>query len=112
MAPTDQVVHLVQALRDEQAATHLAEVEARSRAGAPITPSATLTQTSAHWPTYCLAAGDEDLPPIYTIWVNATKDERRVALQSALEERVNDTILTKNGRELIEKWVSELMTNL
>ena len=28
LAPTDQVVHLVQALRDEQAATHLAEVEA------------------------------------------------------------------------------------
>ena len=24
----------------------------------------------------------------------------------------NDTIPTKNGRELVEKWVSELMTNL
>ena len=29
-APTDQVVHLTQALRDEQAATRLVEVEARN----------------------------------------------------------------------------------
>ena len=86
LAPTDQVVHLVQALRDEQAATRLAEVEARSRASAPKTLSATFPQTAARWRTYCLATGDDDLPPIYTILANATKAERRVALQSALEE--------------------------
>ena len=63
LAPTDQVVHLVQALRDEQAATCLAEMEARSRASAPTTPSATFLQTAACWRTYCLAAGDDDLPP-------------------------------------------------
>ena len=88
LAPTDQVVHLVQALRDEQAATRLVETEARSHASAPKTPSATFPQTAAHWRTYCLASGDDGLPPIYTIWANATKAECRVALQSALEERV------------------------
>ena len=86
LAPTDQVVHLVQALRDEQAATRLAEVEVRSRASAPKTPSATFPQMAARWRTYCLAAGDDGLPPIYTIWANATKAERRVAPQSAQEE--------------------------
>ena len=87
---TDQVGHLVQALRDEQAATRLAEVEARSHASAPKTPSATFLQTAARWRTYCLAVGDDGLPPpIYNIWDNATKAECQVALQSALEERVN-----------------------
>ena len=61
LAPTDQVVHLVQALRDKQAATHLAEVEVRGRASAPKTPSATLPETAAHWRTYCLATGDRIL---------------------------------------------------
>ena len=51
LAPTDQVVHLVQALRDEQAATCLAEVEVRSWASAPKTPSATFPQMAAHWRT-------------------------------------------------------------
>ena len=75
LAPTDQVVHLVQALRDEQAATCLAEVEAQSCASAPKTPSATFPQMAARWCTYCLATGDDGLPPIYTIWANATKAE-------------------------------------
>ena len=47
LAPTDQVVHLIQALRDEQAANHLEEVEARNRASAPKTPSTTFPQTAA-----------------------------------------------------------------
>ena len=41
LAPTDQVVDLVQVLRDKQAATRLVEVEDRSRASAPKMPSAT-----------------------------------------------------------------------
>ena len=65
---TDQVGHLVQALRDEQAATRLAEVEARSHASAPKTPSATFLQTAARWRTYCLAVGDDGLPPPYTTY--------------------------------------------
>ena len=89
LAPTDQVVHLVQALRDEQAANRLAETEARSRASAPKTPSATFPQTARRWRTYCLASEDAGLPSIYTTWANATKAERRVAFQAALEERVN-----------------------
>ena len=68
LAPTDQVVHLVQALRDEQAVTRLAEVEARSHASAPKTPSATFTQMAAHWCTFCLATGDDGLPPPYTLY--------------------------------------------
>ena len=76
LAPTDQVVHLVQALRDEQAATHLAEVEARNRASAPKTPSMMFPQTAAHWHTFCLATGDDGLPPIYSIWANMVKAEQ------------------------------------
>ena len=68
LAPTDQVVHLIQALRDEQVATRLVEVEAHSGACAPKTPSATFPQMAAHWRTFCLATGDDSLPPIYTIW--------------------------------------------
>ena len=109
LAPTDQVVHLVQALRDEQAATHLAEVEARNRASALKTPSATFPQTAARWRTYCLAAGDDDLPPIYTIWANATKAERRVALQSALEERVNTGLAAGRITPLASKELYEIV---
>ena len=94
LAPTDQVVHLVQALRDEQAATRMAEVEVQSRASAPKTPSATFPQMAARWHTFCLAMGDDGLPPIYAIWANATKAEHRVTLQSALEECVNTSLAT------------------
>ena len=109
LAPTDQVVHLVQALRDEQAATRLAEVEARNRAGALKTLSATFPQTAARWCTYCLAAGDDDLPPIYTIWANATKVECRVALQSALEERVNTGLAAGQITPLASKELYEIV---
>ena len=109
LAPTDQVVHLVQALRDEQAATRLAEVEARNRASALKIPSATFPQTAARWRTYCLATGDDDLPPIYTIWANATKAERRVALQSALEERVNTGLAAGRITLLASKELYEIV---
>ena len=109
LAPTDQVVHLVQALRDEQAATRLAETEARSRASAPKTPSATFPQTAACWRTYCLASGDDGLPPIYTIWANATKAERRVALQSALEERVHTGLAASRISPLASKELYEIV---
>ena len=111
LAPTDQVVHLLvqQALRDEQAATRLAETEARSRASAPKTPSATFPQTAARWRTYCLASGDDGLPPIYTIWTNATKAERRVALQSALEERVNTGLAASRISPLASKELYEIV---
>ena len=109
LAPTDQVVHLVQALRDEQAATRLVETEAQSRASAPKTPSATFPQTVARWRTYCLAPGDDGLPPIYTIWANATKAKRRVALQSALEERVNTGLAASRITPLASKELYEIV---
>ena len=109
LAPTDQVVHLVQVLRDEQAATCLAEVEARSRASAPKTLSATFPQTAARWHTYCLATGDDGLPPIYTIWANATKAEHRVALQSALEERVNTSLAAGRIMPLASKELYKIV---
>ena len=109
LAPTDQVVDLVQVLRDEQAATRLAEVEARSRTSAPKMPSATLPQMAVHWHTYCLAMGDDGLPPIYTIWANATKAERRVALQSTLEERVNTGLATGRITLLASKELYEIV---
>ena len=109
LAPTDQVVHLVQALRDKQAATRLVEVEGRSRASAPKTPSATFPTTAARWRTYCLATGDDGLPPIYTIWANATKAERRVALQSALEECVNTGLAAGSTMPLASKELYEIV---
>ena len=48
--------------------------------GGGSTTSATFPQMAAHWRTYCLATGDNGLPPIYTIWANTTKFECQVAL--------------------------------
>ena len=87
----------------------LAEVEARSRASAPKTLSATFPQMAARWRTYCLAAGGDDLPPIYAIWANATKAERRVALQSALEERVNTCLAAGRTTPLASKELYEIV---
>ena len=84
-------------------------MEARSRASAPKTPSATLPQTAAHWRTYCLTLGDDGLPPIYTIWANATKAERRVALQSALEELVNTGLAASRITPLASKVLYEIV---
>ena len=109
LAPTDQVVHLVQVVRDEQAATRLAEVEARSRASASKTPSATFPQTAARWRTFCLATGDDGLPPIYAIWANATKVEHRVALQSTLEERINTGLAACRITPLASKELYEII---
>ena len=102
-------MHLVQALRDEQAATRLAGTEARSRASTPKTPSATFPQMAARWRTFCLAPGDDGLPPIYTIWANATKAERRVALQSALEEHVNTGLTASRISPLASKELYEIV---
>ena len=109
MAPTDQGVHLVQALRDEQAATHLADMEAQSRASAPKTLSATFPQTAVHWHTFCLATGDDGLPPIYALWANATKAECRVALQSALEEHINTRLAACRITPLASKELYEII---
>ena len=43
-----------------------------------------------------------------TKWNDATRDE----MDCIKEQQVFDTIPNKNGRELMEKWVSELMKNL
>ena len=109
LAPTDQVVHLLQVLRDEQAATRLAEVEAQSRASAPKTPSATFPQMAARWRTFCLAMGDDGLPPIYAIWANATKAEHQVALQSTLEECVNTGLVACRTTPLASKELYEIV---
>ena len=109
LAPTDQVVHLIRALRDEQAATCLAEVEARSRTSAPKTPSATFPQMAVRWHTFCLATGDDGLPPIYAIWANATKAEHRVTLQSSLEECVNTSLAACRITPLASKELYEIV---
>ena len=66
-------------------------------------------QMAAHWRTYCLATGDDGLPPIYTIWANTTKAERRVALQSALEECVNTGLAAGRIIPLASKELYEIV---
>ena len=64
---------------------------------------------AARWRTFCLAMGDDSLPPIYAIWANATKSERRVALQSALEERVNTGLAACRITPLASKELYEIV---
>ena len=71
--------------------------------------SATFPQMAAHWCTFCLATGDDSLPPIYTIWANITKAERRVALQSALEECVNTGLAACRITLLASKELYEII---
>ena len=85
------------------------EVEARSHMSAPKTPSATFPQMAVRWRTFCLATGDDSLPPIYAIWANTTKAEHRVALQSALEECVNTGLAACRITQLASKELYEIV---
>ena len=89
LARSDQMVGLVEALRTEQAAVRQEQAEARNRASAPKEPSEAFPQTAVLWRRYCGVTTDVQLPSVYHTWANSTKAERQVALQAALDERVN-----------------------
>ena len=53
LAPSDQMVGLVEALRTEQAAARHEQAEARNQASAPKEPSEAFPQTAVLWRRYC-----------------------------------------------------------
>ena len=81
LAPSDQMVGLVEALRTEQAAVRQEQAEAHNRASAPNEPSEAFPQMAVLWQQYCGIMVDAQLPALYHTWANFSKVEHRIALQ-------------------------------
>ena len=109
LAPSDQMVGLVEALRTEQAAARQEQAEARNRALAPKEPGEAFPQTTVLWRRYCGVTMDAQLPALYHTWANSTKAERRVALQAALDERVNSGLGASRVTPLATKELYEIL---
>ena len=109
LAPSDQMVGLVEALRTEQAAARHEQSEACNRASAPKEPSEASPQAAVLWRRYCGVTVDAQLPALYHTWANSTKAERRVALQAALDERVNSGLGASRVTPLATKELYELL---
>ena len=109
LAPSDQMVGLVEALRTEQAAACHEQAEARNRASAPKEPSEAFPQTAVLWRRYFGVTVDAQLPALYHTWANSTKAERRVALQASLDERVNSGLGASRVTPLATKELYELL---
>ena len=109
LAPSDQMVGLVEALRTEQAAVRQEQAEARNRAAAPKEPSEAFPQMAVLWQCYCGVTTDAQLPSLYHTWANSTKAERRVTLQVALDECVNSRLGASRVTPLATKELYELL---
>ena len=109
LAPSDQMVGLVEALGTEQAAVRQEQAEARNQASAPKEPSEAFPQTAVLWRRYCGVMTDTQLPSLYHMWANSTKAEHRVALQAVLDERVNSGLGASWVTPLAMKELYELL---
>ena len=109
LAPSDQMVGLVEALRTEQAAVRHEQAEARNQASAPKEPLEAFPQTAVLWQRYCGVTVDAQLPALYHTWANSTKAERCVALQAALDERVNSGLGASRVTPLATKELYKLL---
>ena len=109
LAPSDQMVGLVEALRTEQAAARHEQAEARNRASAPKEPSEAFPQTAVLWRRYCGVTVDAQLPALYHTWANSTKVERRVTLQASFDGRVNSGLGASQVTPLATKELYELL---
>ena len=109
LAPSEQMVGLVEALRTEQATARHEQAEARNRASAPKEPSEAFPQMAVLWRWYCGITVDAQLPALYHTWANSTKAERRVALQAAMDERVNSRLGASRVTPLATKELYELL---
>ena len=109
LAPTDQMASLVDVLRLENAAARQDQVEARARAAAPKTPTSAFPQFATIWRRNLGVADDGGLPHIYHLWANSTKAERRVALQTAFNERVESGLSASRTTPLATKELYEMV---
>ena len=64
LAPSDQMVSLVEGLHTEQAAVRQEQVEACNWASAPKEPSEAFPQTAVLWRQYCSVTTDAQLPSL------------------------------------------------
>ena len=109
LAPTDQMASLVDVLRLENAAARQDQVEARARAAAPKTPTSAFPQFATIWRRNLGVADDGGLPHIYHLWANSTKAERRIALQTAFNERVESGLSASRTTPLATKELYEMV---
>lgn len=90
LAPTDQFVALLAAMRQERAAERAADAAARAAASGPKMPSAVFPTTTSRWMRLTRTLNERDLPPLYHRWATATKGERRQVFADLVEERGNE----------------------
>ena len=109
LAPTDQMASLVDVLRLENAAARRDQVEARARAAAPKTNTSAFPQFATIWRRNLGVADDGGLPHIYHLWANSTKAERRIALQTAFNERVESGLSASHTMPLATKELYEMV---
>ena len=109
LAPSDQMVGLVEALRTEQATVHQEQVEAHNQTSAPKEPLEAFPQTAVLWRRYCSVMMDAQLLSLYHMWANSTKAERRDALQAALDERASSGLGASWVIPLATKELCELL---
>jgi hypothetical protein len=90
LAPSDQMVALVGALRQDRMADRNEDQARRVADAAPKLPSEAFPMTVPRWMLFAGVHSERDLPDIYGRFAACNKSERRVALADALEQRAHD----------------------
>ena len=80
-----------------------------ARAAAPKTPTSAFPQFATIWRRNLGVAEDGGLPHIYHLWANSTKAERRIALQTAFNERVESGLSASRTTPLATKELYEMV---
>ena len=100
---------LVDVLWLENATARQDQVEARARAVAPKTPMGAFPQFATIWRRNLGVADDGGLTHIYHLWANSTTAERRTALQTAFNERVESGLSASCTTPLATKELYEMV---
>ena len=90
LSPTDQVLALINVMRDDNArrdATAVAERQARANEKLPSRVFPALTEL---WMRLAEAQSEAELPPLYRRWANCTKGERRTLLERLIIDRARE----------------------
>ena len=85
------------------------QVDARARAAAPKTPTSAFPQCATILRRNLGVADDGGLPHIYHLLANSTKAERRTALQTAFNERVESGLSASRTTPLATKELYDMV---
>ena len=89
--------------------TPMPQPHAHAHATAPKTPTSVFPQFTTIWWRNLGAADDGGLPHIYHLWANSTKAERRTALQTAFNERVESGLSASHTMPLATKELYKMV---